>query len=75
MTDGGADARASGDGPSDGPARSPADGPGPSPPEPEDGTAAHPERFFCDLCGHEMLNRHCKLLCLQCGYQRDCSDP
>jgi len=22
-----------------------------------------------------MLNRHCKLLCLQCGYQRDCSDP
>jgi len=22
-----------------------------------------------------MLDRHCKLLCLRCGYQRDCSDP
>jgi hypothetical protein len=32
-------------------------------------------RFTCDLCGSEMLDRHCKLLCLQCGYQRDCSDP
>ncbi len=33
------------------------------------------ETFHCDLCGAPMLNRHCKLLCLQCGYQRDCSDP
>ncbi|TVP56074.1 MAG: hypothetical protein EA351_08890 [Gemmatimonadales bacterium] len=31
--------------------------------------------FHCDLCGAPMLNRHCKLQCLQCGYQRDCSDP
>ncbi len=29
----------------------------------------------CDLCGGPMLDRHCKLLCLRCGYQRDCSDP
>jgi hypothetical protein len=34
-----------------------------------------PDTFHCDLCGAPMLNRHCKLLCLQCGYQRDCSDP
>lgn len=29
----------------------------------------------CDLCGGGMLDRHCKLTCLLCGYQRDCSDP
>ncbi len=31
--------------------------------------------FLCDLCGVPMQERHCKLLCLCCGYQRDCSDP
>ena len=31
--------------------------------------------FYCDLCGNEMLNLHCKLICEQCGYKRDCSDP
>jgi len=30
---------------------------------------------LCDLCGAPMLERHCKLLCRRCGYQRDCSDP
>jgi hypothetical protein len=29
----------------------------------------------CDLCGAPMLDRHCKLVCVQCGYMRDCSDP
>ena len=29
----------------------------------------------CDLCGAPVLERHCKILCLNCGYQRDCSDP
>lgn len=29
----------------------------------------------CDLCNAPMLDRHCKLVCVQCGYQRDCSDP
>lgn len=33
------------------------------------------DTFHCDICGSPMLNRHCKLLCPQCGYQRDCSDP
>lgn len=33
------------------------------------------ETFYCDLCGHAMLNLHCKLICEQCGYKRDCSDP
>lgn len=31
--------------------------------------------YRCDLCGAPMDERHCKLLCLRCGYQRDCSDP
>jgi hypothetical protein len=30
---------------------------------------------ICDMCGGTMIERHCKILCLQCGYQRDCSDP
>jgi hypothetical protein len=30
---------------------------------------------FCDLCGSPMRETHCKLVCDQCGYMRDCSDP
>jgi carbonic anhydrase/acetyltransferase-like protein (isoleucine patch superfamily) len=29
----------------------------------------------CDLCGSPMRESHCKLVCTQCGYTRDCSDP
>ena len=29
----------------------------------------------CDLCGGATLERHCKIICLNCGFQRDCSDP
>ena len=29
----------------------------------------------CDVCGGPMIDRHCKLVCERCGYQRDCSDP
>ena len=29
----------------------------------------------CELCGAEMLSLHCKLVCPNCGYRRDCSDP
>lgn len=29
----------------------------------------------CDLCGAPMIERHCKIVCRNCGYQRDCSDP
>ena len=41
------------------------------------GTRRDPEETDprCDLCGAPMLERHCKLVCVQCGYQRDCSDP
>ena len=30
---------------------------------------------LCEVCGSPMLDRHCKLVCLNCGYMRDCSDP
>ena len=29
----------------------------------------------CELCGGPVLERDCKIVCLKCGYQRDCSDP
>ena len=29
----------------------------------------------CELCGGPLMERHCKVICLSCGYQRDCSDP
>lgn len=35
-------------------------------------TAAGP---VCEVCGTVMFERHCKILCPRCGYQRDCSDP
>jgi hypothetical protein len=31
--------------------------------------------YVCDLCGHKMLDVHCKLRCERCGFVRDCSDP
>ena len=34
-----------------------------------------PPPRVCELCGGTAYERHCKILCLNCGYQRDCSDP
>lgn len=31
--------------------------------------------LICDSCGASMLDLHCKLRCLRCGFFRDCSDP
>jgi hypothetical protein len=36
---------------------------------------ADPPARTCDLCGGTVLERNCKVVCLTCGYQRDCSDP
>ena len=30
---------------------------------------------FCWLCGAAVSKRHCKIICTQCGFTRDCSDP
>lgn len=28
----------------------------------------------CDLCGFTMIERHCKVICPNCGQRWDCSD-
>ena len=40
-----------------------------------DRSVASPEGELCDLCGFPMLDVHCKLICRNCGFMRDCSDP
>ncbi len=37
-------------------------------------TQATPEEK-CEICGAQMFGLHCKLICPNCGYRRDCSDP
>ena len=34
-----------------------------------------PRGLTCEICGSQMLERHCKIQCPNCGYTRDCSDP
>ena len=29
----------------------------------------------CDVCGAPTYEIRCKVICKQCGYTRDCSDP
>lgn len=50
-------------------AEAPPAGDPPGPPGDADGA------LRCDLCGGPVQERHCKIVCLNCGYQRDCSDP
>lgn len=38
-------------------------------------TALEPSGEECEFCGTEMYGLHCKLICPNCGYRRDCSDP
>ena len=33
------------------------------------------DQLTCDICGARMIERQCKILCPNCGYTRDCSDP
>jgi ribosomal protein L37E len=30
---------------------------------------------ICERCGERMEERKCKILCGNCGFARDCSDP
>jgi ribosomal protein L32 len=34
-----------------------------------------PSVHECELCGTVMFDHHCKIICPNCGYKRDCSDP
>jgi hypothetical protein len=29
----------------------------------------------CERCGERMEEQKCKIVCLNCGYSRDCADP
>jgi len=30
---------------------------------------------YCERCGEQMEERQCKIVCVNCGFYRDCSDP
>ena len=34
-----------------------------------------PGVHVCELCGTAMYDHNCKIVCPNCGYKRDCSDP
>jgi hypothetical protein len=59
----------------------PAPPPDPAPSPPPD-APAHPfvkreipSVHECELCGTVMYDHNCKIVCPNCGYKRDCSDP
>lgn len=31
--------------------------------------------YVCDCCGERMEEQQCKIVCTNCGFRRDCSDP
>ncbi len=31
--------------------------------------------LHCEICGGQMIQRQCKIICPNCGFTRDCSDP
>ncbi|HZD11189.1 MAG TPA: hypothetical protein VE553_07590 [Candidatus Binatia bacterium] len=33
-----------------------------------------PRVWRCDRCGFQMIERHCKIICPNCGARWDCSD-
>ncbi|MBD0319207.1 MAG: hypothetical protein ICV87_02670 [Gemmatimonadetes bacterium] len=49
--------------------------PQPTPPSPPFVKREVPTQHFCDICGVEMFDHNCKIVCPNCGYKRDCSDP
>ena len=40
----------------------------------EDTQAQQKRTYICDRCGHEMLEKNCKVTCPNCGNRFDCSD-
>jgi hypothetical protein len=34
-----------------------------------------PKEHACECCGTVMYDHNCKIVCPNCGYKRDCSDP
>jgi predicted metal-dependent hydrolase len=40
----------------------------------EEAPAQNKRTYICDRCGHEMLEKNCKVTCPNCGNRFDCSD-
>jgi hypothetical protein len=61
------------------PAESVLSGPAPArPPLPQGSPYRYreiPAQHTCELCGTVMYDHNCKIVCPNCGYKRDCSDP
>lgn len=32
------------------------------------------EISLCPRCDYELMELHCRLICIRCGYNKDCSD-
>ena len=43
--------------------------------QPQGTDTPEPSGERCEVCDTEMYGLHCKLVCPNCGYRRDCSDP
>jgi hypothetical protein len=66
------------------PARTPVPAADPPPSAPPSATSAYespyrlrevPREHVCECCGTVMYDHNCKIVCPNCGYKRDCSDP
>jgi len=42
---------------------------------PPGGSPPPPPAHLCDLCEAPMYEHNCKIVCPNCGYRRDCTDP
>jgi len=38
-------------------------------------TPARESDDLCWCCAGQTIKRHCKIVCTNCGFMRDCSDP
>ncbi|HEU0016437.1 MAG TPA: hypothetical protein VFQ45_22345 [Longimicrobium sp.] len=57
------------------PAPSPEEAPAPAPAYVPLRRREIPSVHVCELCGTVMYDHNCKIVCPNCGYKRDCSDP
>ena len=45
-------------------------------PQEQDAPPPRVDESRCELCGFpSAIERHCKIVCPNCGFTRDCSDP
>jgi len=47
----------------------------PAPPSGHPLASPPASEHLCERCGEPMEERKCKIICGNCGYYRDCSDP